>query len=79
VSNGFYDQGGRWIPQGPPPASVRGYREQMAWLERERPSVPGAEHALSQRLATLSPDGYNEGGHQATRDYITWQRASCTT
>jgi hypothetical protein len=59
--------------QGPPPESVRGYCEQMAWLDREGLSVPSAEHALSQRLATLDPDGYNEGGHQATRDYIMRQ------
>jgi hypothetical protein len=50
---------------------LQGYREQAAWLARQAPSIPGAEHTLAQRLATLAGDPYNSGGNQATQDYIT--------
>lgn len=55
-------------------AWCRGYEEQAAWLQGKSGSE--AEHALAERLATLSGAPYNDGGTVATRDYITAQEAT---
>jgi hypothetical protein len=46
----------------------RGYAEQTAWLRGK--SLPDAEHALAERMATLEDNAYNRGGTQATADFI---------
>ena len=48
----------------------QGYRDQAAWLRKQAPSLPGAEHCLSQRQATHDGGEYNRGGDQATADCI---------
>jgi hypothetical protein len=49
-------------------AWVRGYEDQAAWLRGK--SRAEAQQALEAREATLSADPYNDGGTQATRNYI---------
>ena len=49
---------------------AKGYREQSAWLRRQAPSIPSAEHTLISRQGTTDGSVYNQGGDQATADYI---------
>lgn len=52
----------------------QGYMDMAGWLERQAPTVSLAEHALSQRHASLQLNDYNLGGNQAAADYIARMR-----
>lgn len=57
----------------PDPEAERGYREQLAELERDDTTSPRARFILEQHRAILRDTPFNRGRLAATADYIRAQ------
>jgi len=52
------------------PETERGYREQLAELQRDDTTSPRARYIQEQHQATLPDTAFNRGRQAATADYI---------
>lgn len=57
----------------PDPEAERGYREQLAELQRDGTTSPRARYVLEQQQAILRDTPFNRGRMAATADYIRAQ------